>query len=279
MEKTLSKPLAIIELLRPLNCLMAAFAAILGYWLSAGAVGIVPGALLAAASTFIICGAGMAINDYYDLSVDSKAKKTRPIPSGRISALEARSVAISLFILGIMVAYYANARAFEVAIAFSILLYVYSSRLSKLKYFGNAVVALSNAFTFIMGASVTGNYSLVIIVASASFFLTWAREIAKDLEDFEADKGKKSTLPMLIGKKNAANTAILSTVVSVAVALLPLLLGLTTSFLFAGLLFVSIAVFTDAVLMLWSGKFRSSQISYKYGMIVALAAFASLLLA
>jgi len=277
MEKAVAKSVAIAELLRPLDCVMAGFAAMLGYWLSAGAIAFVPQALLAAVATFLICGAGQAINDYYDLAADLKAKKHRPIPSGRLTAFEARSVAVSLFILGIVVAYYVNTGAFGVAIAFSALLFVYSSKLSGLKYFGNSVVALSTAFTFVMGASVTGNYSFVAILAAASFFSTWAREIAKDLEDFESDKGRKHTLPMLIGKKGAVNAAIISTAASSVVGMLPVLFGIATSVLFIALLTASIAVFLLAVMQLRRAFYKSSQKSYRYGMLVALAAFASLL--
>ncbi len=277
MDRNIAKAVAIVELLRPLDCTMAGFAALLGYWVSIGRVAVPATAILVAASTFLICGAGMAINDYYDRMVDKKVKKARPIPSGRLTAPEAQSIAISLFFLGIAVAFYANQAAFGVAVAFSILLYVYSSRLSSLKYFGNAVVALSTAFTFVMGASVSGNFAIVAILAAASFFSTWAREITKDLEDYKADRGKKHTLPMLVGKKAAANAAILSTIVSIAIAVTPFAFGLTDSLLFAAVLAVSIAVFLQALLQLMAGKFAASQQSYKYGMLLALAAFACLL--
>ena len=279
MDRDIAKAMAIVELLRPLNCMMAGFAALLGYWISAGRIALPPAAILVAASTFLICGAGQAINDYYDYAVDRKARKARPVPSGRLTALEAKSVAISLFFLGIAVAAYANQAAFGVAVAFSILLYVYSSRLSSLKYFGNAVVALSTAFTYIMGASISGNFAVVAILAAASFFSTWAREITKDLEDYKADRGRKHTLPMLVGKKSAANTAIMSTIVSIAIAVVPFAFGMTDSLLFAAVLAVSIAVFLQAAVQLMEGKFAASQQSYKYGMLVALAAFACLLFA
>jgi geranylgeranylglycerol-phosphate geranylgeranyltransferase len=277
MDRDISKALAIAELMRPKNCAMAAFGALLGYWLSVGYVALPASALLVASSTFLICGAGQAINDYYDAAVDRKAKSKRPIPSGRLSAPEARSVALALFFLGIAVAFNANQAAFGVAVAFSVLLYVYSSRLSGLKYFGNAVVALSAAFTFVMGASISGNYAVVAVLATASFFSTWAREIAKDLEDYASDRGRKHTLPMLIGKRNAANTAVLSTAVSVAAGVLPLAAGLTSSLLFAAIFALSVAVFFLAARQLVSGEFSRSQKSYKLGMVVALAAFASLL--
>lgn len=278
MDHDIRKAGAIVELMRPLNCAMAGFGALLGYWLSAGFFALPKAAILVAASTFLICGAGQAINDYYDYAVDKKSKKSRPVPSGRLTAREAQSVAISLFLLGIAVAFYANQAAFGVAVAFSILLYVYSSRLSGLKYFGNAVVALSNAFVFVMGASISGNYSVVAVLAAASFFLTWAREITKDLEDYDADKGKKHTLPMLVGKKGAANAAILSTMVSIAIAAVPFAFGMTDSLLFAAILAISIAVFLRALVQLMAGEFKASQQSFKYGMLLALAAFASLLL-
>jgi len=277
VKKSLSKPFAVFELLRPANCLMAAFAAMLGYWLSAGAIVFPFGVFLAAAATFSICGAGQAINDYYDYEIDRKAKKTRPVPSGRVAPLEARNIAVSLFILGIVLASFVNQSALGVAVVFSVLLFVYSSRLSRLKHFGNAVVALATAFTFVMGATITGNYALVAILASASFFSAWARENAKDLEDFEADRGRKNTLPTFLGKRGARNAAATATIASIAIGILPLALGITDSPAFILLLAFANGVFLAAMFRTGSGKYRQAQRDYKLGMVFALAAFASLL--
>ncbi len=268
---------AIGSVLRPGNCAMAAFATMLGYWISVRYLDFPIGLFFAASSTFAICGAGQAINDYFDRDVDGKSKKSRPIPSGKLQAGEALAIAIALFMLGISLAAYVNASAFGIAVAFSLLLYVYSSRLSGLKYFGNAVVALATAFTYVMGAALSGNYYLVSLLASASFFATWGREIAKDLEDFEADRGKKKTLPMVWGKQRAVTAARYATYVAAALGILPFASGLTNKLAYAILVTGSIVLFTIALDQMTKGKFDKSQRTYKRAMLVALLAYASIL--
>ena len=278
MKKTRDTLEAMISITRPLNCAMAAFATLLGFWLSIGRVLLPFELLLAGASTFFVCAGGQAINDYFDREVDRKSRRTRPIPSGKISAIDARNFAFALFILGCMLAAEVNESAFGMALAFSVMLYAYSSVASKHKYMGNALVALATAFTFILGASLSGLYLLVANVAAASFFATWAREIAKDFEDLKTDKGSKTTLPMAWGKGNARNAAVFATAMAVVFGILPILSGKIQSFPFLALLGVGIGVFLTAVYQLDNKKYSESQKSYKIGMLLVLAAFASTLI-
>lgn len=277
--KIIQKLGAIAQLVRPLNCAMASFATALGYWISAGGIYLPFQVFLAAAATFSVCVAGQAINDYYDADTDRKTRKTRPIPSGRLSALEAKAVAVSLFILGIVLTAFVNESAFGLAIAFSLLLYSYSAHLRKRKYFGNALVSLATAFTYIMGAAITGNYPLVAIVASASFFASWGREIAKDLEDYESDKGRKTTLPMVWGVEGAKKAAASATGFAIFFGVLPILTGLAFGYAFDALIAVAIGLFLVAILQVKRGEYAKAQGTYKTAMICALAAFASTLIA
>ena len=275
MKKTVF--FAALELLRPANCAMAAFDTILGYWLSVGKVALPFEIFLLAFSSFCICGAGQAINDYYDAGVDSKGKKGKPIPSGLIASAEAKNLATALFILGIAVAFLVNMHAFGIAVAFSVLLCVYSHRLSRHKYFGNAIVALSTAFTFIMGATLTGNYGLAGILAAAAFFASWAREIAKDLEDFDSDRGKKTTLPMVWGKKGAAEAAKAATLAAIFFGLVPLMLPTGIGAAYYAILGLCIGLFLVALLQMKRARYRDASATYKYAMAFAMAAFASTL--
>ena len=90
-----------LELMRYGNCLMAGFAAVIGTliafnilasdalssyhpgnfpFLDSGLVFLV---------VFLISGAGNAINDYFDIRIDSINRPERPIPSGRVKLKEA----------------------------------------------------------------------------------------------------------------------------------------------------------------------------------------------
>lgn len=101
-----------LELMRYGNCLMAGFAAVIGTliafnilmsgpvsssfarsfpFLDAGLVFLV---------VFMVSGAGNAINDYFDIKIDSINRPERPIPSGRVKAKEALYFSYLLFTLG-----------------------------------------------------------------------------------------------------------------------------------------------------------------------------------
>ena len=114
--------LAYIEILRPLNCFMGAIAVWIGS-LVAGAP-LYPGepVLFAMASAFLICGGGMAINDYFDTEIDRINRPKRPIPSGRMKKDSAFVYSIFLLLAGITLSYFINTNAFYTAITVSAIL-------------------------------------------------------------------------------------------------------------------------------------------------------------
>lgn len=56
---------------------------------------------LAIALSAFYCG-GMALNDLFDLEIDTREQPFRPIPAGRVSVGEARVVAVALFAAGFL---------------------------------------------------------------------------------------------------------------------------------------------------------------------------------
>lgn len=77
------------------------------YLLSGGGFSPVKIFLLVVAFSMMYCG-GMAMNDWIDLDLDSDSRPDRPIPSGRISADQARITWVSFFALGLFVFYAAG---------------------------------------------------------------------------------------------------------------------------------------------------------------------------
>ncbi|MFA6064246.1 MAG: geranylgeranylglycerol-phosphate geranylgeranyltransferase [archaeon] len=186
------------ELIRIGNCLMAAIAVLIGFYLAGGFDYRL--AALAAVSGFLICGAGQAINDYFDASIDAKTSKERPIPSGRIQAKRALLYSISMFFLGIFASFFINPTTVIIALIFAVLLVAYPLFMNKVKYLGNIVVAGGTAITFIYGSAATGNIpSLIIFLAATAFLANMGREVTKDIEDVKKDLGTKKTLPILLG--------------------------------------------------------------------------------
>lgn len=267
---------AFIELMRLGNCTMALIAILIGFALSNGSN--YPMAALAAASGFFICAAGQAINDYFDIKIDAKLSKKKPIPSGRITKKEALWFSIDLFILGNLLAYSINPLSSFIALVFTMLLVIYPLFMNKIKYLGNFVVAAGTAITFVFGSTATGGASsLVIALSLSAFFANIAREITKDIQDIKKDKNAKRTLPMIIGARNAKLFVI-------AYYLLAIIAGISTYAMFLlnayFLIFILIssAVFIYCVFLLINDRTKESQSMSKVGMIFSMIGFILILI-
>jgi geranylgeranylglycerol-phosphate geranylgeranyltransferase len=170
----------------------------------------------------------MILNDFFDKDIDKKNKPHRPIPSGKIKAKYALLVSLTLFILGIGLANMINLIVLTIAILASVLLFTYAETISKIKYIGNSIVALSTGLTFILGESITGHIGspVIIVLALLAIYSTWAREIYKDIEDMKADKNHRDTLPLKEGIVHSAAIAGMFLIISVALTPIPLFLEL-----------------------------------------------------
>jgi len=216
-----------IEIIRPVNGIMAAIAVVVGYIVAGGGLALSAGIAYATIAAFLILSGGMAINDYCDWKIDAKTKRYRPIPSGRIKKNVALAYSVLLFAAGIALSYMVNASVFAIAIAASALLILYAKSLSKKAFAGNLVVALNTGLTFIFGAAVLGNVFIteVIALAGMAMFATLAREIYKSIQDMKEDKGIRETLPMRIGVSKSRIIAAFSLVSAVTLSPIPYLSG------------------------------------------------------
>jgi geranylgeranylglycerol-phosphate geranylgeranyltransferase len=271
MENFFKKLEAYSELMRLGNCVMAGIAVLIGFFLANGVDYNL--AVIGFASTFLICGAGQAINDYFDATIDAKQSKKRPIPSKRIKPKQALYFSLILFFAGVLGAGYINQMTLEIAIIMTILLVLYPLLMNKIKYIGNFVVAGGTALTFIYGATITGIVpSLIIVLALSAFASNLAREITKDIEDVKKDKGTKKTLPLLIGTAPAKLFVI-------AYYLLAIIGGISAYLLFQlnyyYLLFTlaTAIVFLYAIIILYKNRAKESQSYSKKGMIISLLSF------
>jgi len=264
---------ALIEILRPANCLMAALGVFIGYGIAVGAIvcTAVLGAAMAVA--FLVCAGGMAANDVFDASVDRKLSPGKPIPSGRLSGKAALHFASGLFVAGNLLAYYyLPLISLGISLAFTFLLIAYARYLPKAKYLGNWVVAAGTAFTLVFGASLVGNYAIVGLFALAALFANVAREIVKDIQDMGQDKGFKVSLPMKLGLEKARAVAVICTTIAVVLSYVPRFLG------FGGMGFLALLTaanlgFVFAIRNAYAGNFSGSQKAYKAAMLLALIAF------
>ncbi len=258
-----------------MNCVMAAVAVAIGYWASLGSVVFSVPLAFAMVSVFLICGAGQAVNDYFDRAIDAKIRPSKPIPSGKVKASTVHYYALALFLVGIVLGYFVNETAFSIALVYSTALYAYSAVLQRWKYVGNALVALGTALTLLYGASLSGSYALVLLFALAVFFANLAREVTKDLEDLRADMGFKKTLPMLLGEKNAKTAVLFYFFLAIFAAFLPYSMQFIETIPYLALATMASLLFAYAGVRCFRGQFKQSQTMAKAGMIIGLVAFLS----
>ncbi len=271
------KPIALLELIRPLNCVMAAAGALVGYFVSIHSLEITAGSqfavVLAALAVFLVCAVGQSINDYFDARVDARKKKSKPIPSGRISANAALAYSILLFLAGIASAYAVNQTAAALAVVFSAILFSYSAVFAGKKYFGNYLVALASGAAFLMGAAVSGYYFVPFLLGVSAVFSTLAREVTKDLEDQKADAGIKVTLPMATSPSFASKYVYATAVLAILASFSPVFLKLNASYLFIALLAVGGVVMLDSLLHVGKKNYLEAQQRQKQAMLIVLIAY------
>jgi len=266
-----------VRLLRPLNCIIAGFAALIGYWISASGIMLDSNALMVFLAVFSICGAGQAINDYFDLEIDRKKKLRKALALGKIKAHDAFSFAMVLFLIGIIISIKLGTLPFIISLFISLLLIAYSA-FPKLKIAGNWIVALGTAMTVIFGASVLEKFDIVLWLFLPMLFANSARELIKDLEDLKADKGLKLTLPMIIGVKNTKSIVGIYLTFTILAACYIFAFKIVTSGLYLLLVLVAAIALFLAAWHTGRGDFSKAQKFSKYGMLLALLAFFSILL-
>ena len=160
-----------------------------------------------------------ALNDILDVEIDKENKPGRPLPSGIISVNHAKIVTSSLMLISfvsLILAGYISTNfenGFEnwapsiliwLMAIFLLINYESSSNFSlKLKdrgLPGNIAISLSVGMVILFGGAGVFDFtnSRVISLFTIGFTYNLAREIIKDIEDIDGDKGR-NTLAMRIG--------------------------------------------------------------------------------
>ena len=277
-----------LELMRYVNCLMAGFAAVIGTLiafnilisgpLSSGFAGTFPflDAFLVFLVVFLVSGAGNAINDYFDVRIDSINRPERPIPSGRVKAKEALYFSYLLFTSGTLLAFSINSICGLIALFNSLLLILYAKTLKGTPVLGNLSIGYLTGSVFLFGASVFGFggvKALSMLFLLAALAIT-AREIVKDIEDMEGDSQEGAdTLPLRIGAKKAGYLAVLIGLLAVILSPLPYLMSIL-GLRYLYLVFLADLGFLAAIiqLLIRNDPTKSSKM-FKIAMFFALIAF------
>lgn len=164
--------------------------------------------LLAVMATFLICGSGNVINDYFDYKIDKINMPRRPIPSGRVSRKSALCLFWIVSILGLALSYLVGFSFFAIALFNFAVSGMYAWKLKRTLIKGIFVAYLgSSAFIaapFISGFPTNLFGSALLTLILISFLGTLSRQLLMDIRDMQGDKkAGVRTLPLAIGKKPA----------------------------------------------------------------------------
>jgi 4-hydroxybenzoate polyprenyltransferase and related prenyltransferases len=241
------KPVAFLEIIRPVNDVMIGLAVIAGYLVGGGRAP--ESALLGFLTGFLISGFSMVINDIFDVNVDTLNRRMRPLVRGDIGVREAWALSLSMAALGLLISFMSGIDTLCVAAAFAVLAFLYSRRLKREGLAGNVVVALSIAIPFLYGGLIAGiNYLLVFVMFSTSFLTGLSREILKAVADVRGDSASGiRSLPATLGIE--ASSAISAALIAVAVpiAYIPVIVGTYSVFYLSGVTVASIIFILTAV--------------------------------
>lgn len=196
-----------IEVLRPLNTVFLIM--IVFFTLHVIGPSLVLGwnaLTFAALSLGFISTGAYAMNDYFDAEVDGFNNPNRPIPRGDVSRKGVKWVVFCCYAGGILL----SLLTFDAILPFLLLclyaftLFLYNWKLQK-TIFKNFLIGLACGFSVLIGAAAVENINLSSIIFFAFIFAaTFAREIIKDVNDYEDDKKMNfRTFPSVLGLKKS----------------------------------------------------------------------------
>ena len=184
-------------------------------------------------------GASGAINMWYDQDIDGLMVRTkgRPIPQGKISALDALGFGtilaiISVLVLGLAVNYFA---AFLLFFSIFFYIFIYTIWLKRRTPQNIVIGGAAGAFPPVIGwACSTGDISVFPLILFLIIFMWtpphfWGLALYKDIE---YSKAKVPMLPVVKGKKITKMQIMIYSMILFAVTTLPFLLE------FSGLIYI-----------------------------------------
>jgi geranylgeranylglycerol-phosphate geranylgeranyltransferase len=159
---------------------------------------------------FSLTAASMAINDYFDRTIDAVNEPYRPIPSGLVKPKQALAYATILTAIGLVAAGLTSIYCFFLAIIAWIIFVTYTVAGKRSGLPGNFLVSACVAIPLIYGNFIVVNgFELNVSIFVLIIFLSnTGREITKGIADIKGDETQNvKTLAVRFGEKNAAISA------------------------------------------------------------------------
>jgi len=234
-------------------------------------------ATLATLVGFLFGLASNSLNDYLDIDIDKIAHPERPLPSGIIKPpvyLGFSAVMFGgCFILTYFLSTITGLVAFVMVIFASVLQIGYELGIKKKKAVGNILMGFQAALGFIFGGVIVGGLEATLAMAGSSFLAIVGREIIKDIEDIKGDVDR-STLPKIIGPKNAGIFASFLVIVAVVISILAYYPFQIFGLGYLVLVLVADCIFIGSIPLIFKDPNRARKL-LKIAMLIAIIAFIS----
>ncbi len=208
-------------IIRPINLLLTAFTQVL-FYLSSSRIhhGLawydwsnirIPEAITTTLASIFVAAGGYVINDVFDIETDAINRPHKRIAARHISLKTARIYYIVLTAIGILLGFFTGLGMGILCIVIAVLLYFYSSDFKGEYIMGNLLVSLIAGMVVYIASRGVYQVSKAYFAefASIAFFVTFAREIIKDVEDIEGDKAQEfETFAIQSGERKSKILAI-----------------------------------------------------------------------
>ena len=219
---------------------------------------------------FAFIAGGNSLNDYIDVEIDRTAHPDRPVPSGELTALQARNVGIFMLVLSVLLSLITmDVPCIAIVIIAVILMFSYELLTKKRGFIGNITIALMTGMVFLLAGALVGDWTANIAVGGMAALVTVGREISKDIEDMDSDIGRR-TLPMAIGVKNASIVASIFYIAGPVLSWYPIYLH-PENYLYYSVILADIAFFYCAYIVFKDP--HAAEKKAKIGMLFGLLAF------
>lgn len=221
-----------IALTKPRVMSLVVFTGFIGLWMAPGHIDPVSGLAAILAIALASGGAG-AINMWYDRDIDGLMRRTanRPVPMGRIDALDALGFGVVLSGLSVMLMGLAAnwLAAFLLAVSIGYYVGIYTMWLKRRTPFNIVIGGAAGAFPPVVGwAAVTGSVDLLpLLMFVITFFWTpphfWSLALYAEI-DYE--RAGVPMLPVVAGARETRKQILIYTLLLLPISLLPYWLGL-----------------------------------------------------
>ena len=219
---------------------------------------------------FCFIAGGNSLNDYVDVEIDRTAHPKRPVPSGELTAIQARNVGVGMLMASALLSLLTmDPYCIGIVVIAVFLMFSYELYSKKRGLIGNITIAVMTGMVFLLAGALVGDWTSNIAVAGMAALVSVGREISKDIEDMDSDIGRR-TLPMSVGVRKASIIASLFFIAGPVLSIYPLI-GCPGNYLYYSVILADI-VFVYCALKVFSDP-HAAQKKAKVGMLLGLLAF------